>query len=61
MSTQTDTKLLKALEAILREAKVANEVVRLGRSREGAGHTTVATILHRIEQVATKALKTTND
>lgn len=45
-----------ALEKILREAKTANEVIRLGRSREGSGHTTVATVLHRIEKAAAKAL-----
>lgn len=47
------------LEEIAREAATANEVIRLGREREGSGRVKVATALHRISELAARAALTT--
>lgn len=46
----------KLLEAILAEARMANDVVKLNRDGGGQGRVKVATSMHRIERFAAKAL-----
>jgi hypothetical protein len=51
-----EARLARAEEA-LKEAKIANETIRLNRDGQGSGRVKVATAMHRIEQLLRAALK----
>lgn len=51
-----DDGAVKLLEAILAEARMATDVIRLNRDGEGRGRIKVATSMHRIERLAREAL-----
>lgn len=51
-----DEVAVKLLEAILAEARMANDVIKLNRDGGGQGRVKVATSMHRIEQFAREAL-----
>ncbi|MBC7149056.1 MAG: hypothetical protein H5U22_06720 [Rhizobium sp.] len=52
-------RLRAALEVINKEAKVANDVIRMNRDGGGNGRVKVATSMHRIEQSSRAALERT--
>lgn len=49
-------RLREALEQIMSEAKVSNDVIRMNRDGGGNGRVKVATAMHRIEREARAAL-----
>lgn len=49
-----------ALAAILKEATIANDVIRLKRDKSGQGRIKVATAMHRIAAIAAAALPPEN-
>ncbi|MDE2107399.1 MAG: hypothetical protein KGL39_59940 [Patescibacteria group bacterium] len=53
---ELEARLARAEEA-LKEAKIANETIRLNRDGQGSGRVKVATAMHRIEQLLRAALQ----
>lgn len=54
--TRTNNDVSGLVEAIAHEAKVANDVIALKRDADGQGRIKVATAMHRIAQLAERAL-----
>ncbi len=55
-ASKNEQRLLAVIEAIQREAKLANDVIRLKRDEDGQGRIKVATAMHRIAHLCDAAL-----